>query len=248
MANEPEFISSNLGALRSAMTLTLHTHHALRVFQGRAPGEGRPAIIGLTGYLAIVNKIKHGAELDDPYSDWWMLQVEDKVEQTRAVLAVLREQVVSVLTCVPSAVSLGDNLNLHPVTLPLFVTTQLGFMAVYLLADFDEIARQFILAHHVALIDRGTLERALNEGAHCMRSLFSMAQPYRYSGAGRNDFAAQNAVARQAVERFGELPKEVLDGTRRSRFAPVFQRTDSPLLFTSLPETDEPDVNPDNNA
>jgi hypothetical protein len=99
---------------------------------------------------------------------------------------------------------------------------------VYLLADYDNVARRLILAHHTALIDRSTLERWLNDGAHALRSLFSMAQQYRYSGTQRDDFAANNAAARAAREKYGELPRDVLEGTRRSRFAPPIQRR-SPL-------------------
>jgi hypothetical protein len=88
------------------------------------------------------------------------------------------------------------------------------------LADYDDLARRLILAHHTALIDRSTLERWLNDGAHALRSLFSLAQQYKYSGAQRDDFAANNAVARNAREKYGELPQDVLEGTRRSRFAP----------------------------
>src|SRR3546814_8353656 len=88
----------------------------------------------------------------------------------------------------------------------------------------DLIARKLILAHPPALIDRSTLERWLNEGAHALRSLFSLAQQYRYSGGTRDDFAAKNAAARAALEKFGELPQEVLEGTRRSKFAPPIAR------------------------
>jgi hypothetical protein len=139
-------------------------------------------------------------------------------------LQALREQVDQALADVPPALSLGENMNVQPVKLPLFVNAQLGFMAVYLLADYDDLARKLILAHHTALIDRSTLERWLNDGAHALRSLFSLAQQYRYSGATRDDFASKNAVARAALEKFGELPQDVLEGTRRSRFAPPIAR------------------------
>jgi hypothetical protein len=80
MANERnEPLQLNLGSLRSAMSLTLHTHHASRIWHGRAPTEGRPGIIGLNGYISVMNKMKRGAEQDDPYSDWWMLRIEDKL-------------------------------------------------------------------------------------------------------------------------------------------------------------------------
>jgi integrating conjugative element protein (TIGR03761 family) len=222
MANEP--LQLNLGSLRSAMALTLHTHHASRIWHGRAPAEGRPGIIGLNGFISIMNKLKRGAEQDDPYSDWWMLRIEEKITDTKTRLQVLREQVDHVLADVPPALSLGENLNVQPVKLPLYVSSQLGFMAVYLLADYDDLARRLILAHHTALIDRGTMERWLNDGAHALRSLFSLAQQYKYSGAQRDDFAANNAVARTAREKYGELPQDVLEGTRRSRFAPPLVR------------------------
>ena len=220
--NEP--LQLNLGALRSAMSLTLHTHHASRIWHGRAAAEGRPGIVGLNGYIAQMNKMRRGSEQDDPYSDGWMLRIEDKLDQTKATLQSLREQVEQALANVPPALSLGENLNVQPVKLPLFVNAQLGFAAVYLLADYDDIARKLILAHHTALIDRSTLERWLNEGAHALRSLFSLAQQYRYSGCTRDDFAAKNAAARAALEKFGELPQDVLEGTRRSKFAPPIVR------------------------
>ncbi|MCK6409733.1 MAG: TIGR03761 family integrating conjugative element protein, partial [Thauera sp.] len=188
MANEP--LQLNLGSLRSAMSLTLHTHHASRIWHGRTPAEGRPGIVGLNGFISVMNKMKRGAEQDDPYSDWWMLRIEDKLADTKVRLQALREQVEQVLADVPPALSLGENLNMQPVKLPLFVNAQLGFAAVYLLADYDDLARKLILAHHTALIDRSTLERWLNDGAHALRSLFSLAQQYRYSGTTRDDFAA----------------------------------------------------------
>ncbi|MDX3928900.1 MAG: TIGR03761 family integrating conjugative element protein [Shinella sp.] len=233
MANEAEALQLNLGSLRSAMSLTLHTHHASRIWHGRAAVEGKPGIIGLNGFVAIMTKLKRGAEQDDPYSDWWMLRIEEKLGATKERIQLLREQVDQALADVPPALSLGDNLNVQPVKLPLFVASQHGFMAVYLLANYDELARRLILAHHTALIDRTTLERWLDEGAHALRSLFSLAQQYRYSGATREDFAAKNAAARAALEKFGELPRDVLEGTRRSRFAPSVARRSTPFSSPS---------------
>lgn len=243
--SEAKSLQLNLGSLRSAMSLTLHTHHASRIWHGRAATEGRPGIVGLNGYIAAMNKMKRGAEQDDPYSDWWMLRIEEKLAQTKETLKELREQVDQALADIPPALNLGENLNVQPVKLPLFVNAQLGFMAVYLLADYDELARKLILAHHTALIDRGTLERWLNDGAHALRSLFSLAQQYRYSGCTRNDFAAKNAAARAALEKYGELPQDVLEGTQRSRYAPpIVQRSAlaaSRYQDKTLRETDNPD-------
>ncbi|GAJ29350.1 PFL_4669 family integrating conjugative element protein [Acidomonas methanolica] len=247
MSSSTETLQLNLGSLRSTMSLTLHTHHASRIWHGRAASDGKPAIVGLNGYVAVMNRMKRGAEQDDPYSDWWMLRIEEKLNTTKDQLHTLREQVDQALAGLPSALSVGENLNVQPVKLPLFISSQLGFMALYLLADYDELARKLILAHHTALIDRSTLERWLNEGAHALRSLFSLAQQYRYSGCSRDDFVSMNAAGRAAIEKFGTLPQDVLDGTRRSRFAPpVIRRSVSSSSPPRRSATAEPaPVSPD---
>ena len=243
MASETEPVQLNLGALRSAMSLTLHTHHASRVWHGRAQSDAKPGIMGLNGFVAIMNRMRRGAEQDDPYSDWWMLRIEEKLSTAKEQLQLLSEQVDQALAGVPAGLSLGENLNVQPVRLPLFVSSPLGFMAVYLLADFDALARRVILAHHTALIDRDTMEQWLNEGAHPLRSLFAFAQRYRYSGTTRDDFASMNAAARAALEKFGEMPQDVLEGTRRSRFAPPIARRQR---LSPNPATDATDDNTGN--
>jgi integrating conjugative element protein (TIGR03761 family) len=219
-----ESIQLNLGALRSAMKLTLHTHHAARIWHGRQASEGKNGIVGLSGFVSMMTKMKRGAEQDDPYSDWWMIRIEEKLITCKAELTTIQENLDQLMADVPQALSIGDNLNIQPVCLPLFVNAQLGFMAVYLLTQYDDLARRLLLAHHTALIGRRDMERWLDEGAHVLRSLFGLAQRYRYSGATRDDFAANNARAREARESFGELPQDVLEGSRRSEFAPPIVR------------------------
>ncbi|AZF53216.1 hypothetical protein C4J85_2731 [Pseudomonas sp. R4-34-07] len=213
-----------LGSLRSQMRLTLHTHHAIRLWHGRLPSEHVHGIVGLNGFVAQVNRIHRDAGQDDPYADAWLLRIEAKLDTARTELLDLRAQLSEALTHAPAALHLGDNLNLAPVQLPVTVNAPLGFLALYLLADYDELARRALLAQHTALIDSPTLDRWLEDGAHQLRSLFSLVQPYRSSGVCRDDFAAGNAKALQAREQFGELPQSVLDGSQRARHAPVLKR------------------------
>ncbi|SQF98847.1 integrating conjugative element protein [Paucimonas lemoignei] len=219
-----ESIQLNLGALRSAMKLTLHTHHAARIWHGRQASDTKNGIIGLSGFVSIMNKMKRGAEQDDPYSDWWMIRIEDKLIACKTELTIIQDNLDHLMAEIPQALSIGDNLNVQPVTLPLFVNAQLGFMAVYLLTQYDDLARRLLLAHHTALIGRRDMERWLDEGAHVLRSLFGLAQQYKYSGASRDDFAANNGRAQEARDSFGDLPQDVLEGTRRSEFAPPVAR------------------------
>jgi len=217
-----------IGALRSHIRMTIHTYHALRMWKGRRPSGKLPGIIGLSGYLLMTNRMIRGSALDDPYSDLWMLRVEEKINDVKAHLTILMDQATTAFESVPATLNLGENLNMQPADLTVFASSPLGFLGIYLVADYDELVRKTILAHHTALIDRPTMMHWLDDGGHHLRSLFTLVQFYRYSGAKRDDFAANNAVARSALEKFGPLPQDILEGTRRSRYAPAIRRDQLP--------------------
>ncbi|KPB80621.1 Uncharacterized protein AC505_2108 [Pseudomonas syringae pv. maculicola] len=129
-----------------------------------------------------------------------------------------------VMAALPAMLSIGENLSVQPVTLPLYLSTPLAFKAVYLLTAYDELVRRILLAGHVGLIDNNAKGQWLDEGAAILRRLFGLSQRYKYSGASRGDFAAKNARAEQAREMyatFGEIPQDILEGTLRSKFAPA---------------------------
>lgn len=217
---ETETFQLNIGVLRSQMTLQIHTRQASRLWSGRKPINGKGGILGLNGFLFITNRINIGSRQDDPYCDWWMLQIEEKIDQVNAQLKRLHIQVNEVFASVPPAFTLGENLNVQPASLPVFAGSHLGYLAIFVLAQYDEIVRKALLAHHIALIDHLTLEYWLTQGDHCLRSLFATVQDYRYSGINRKDIVLGTAAARIVAEKFGEVPPDIMDGSRRSRFSP----------------------------
>ncbi len=127
----------NLGSLRSSITLTLHTQHAARIWQGRTAREGIHSIMGMASYISVTNLIKQTAAQNDPYADWTIVQLEDKLMQAKAGMLELTQQLDRIRQDLPTQIDMSDNLNIHPVTLPLYIGSQLGFLAVYLLTDYD---------------------------------------------------------------------------------------------------------------
>jgi hypothetical protein len=81
MATNQRTLQLNLGSLRSAMSLTLHTHHASRIWHGRAPPRAtrhrRPERLH-----RVMNKMS-AAPSRTTLLDWWMLRIEDKLDQTK---------------------------------------------------------------------------------------------------------------------------------------------------------------------
>ncbi|MCA1770346.1 MAG: TIGR03761 family integrating conjugative element protein [Halomonas sp.] len=213
-----------LGALRSKIELTLHTHHAARVWKGRGVETGRPQIIGMRQFLLICGAIKQNAAKDDPYADHWLLQLDAKLAEARAQLDQRLQELDSLMAQLPPELDVEENLNQQPLKIPVYTGGQHGWLALRLLIDFDRFVRRVMLAHHIALIGRRQMEEYVRVGGHFLRSLCASTQKYPgFSGATRDDFAANNAKARNAIEKFGALPDDVLSGKRRSEFAPPIQ-------------------------
>ena len=80
----------------------------------------------------------------------------------------------------------------------------------------DPATNQYIAAGDVKEQTRRTLEnvKAILEAGGASVADVLMFRVYLTT---RDDFAAKNAAARAALEKFGELPQDVLEGTRRSR-------------------------------
>ncbi|PCC86705.1 AcaB family transcriptional regulator, partial [Pseudomonas aeruginosa] len=49
-------------------------------------------LLGLSGFCAYVNRMHRGAAQDDPYSDWWLVQIEEKVENCQAALKAIDQR------------------------------------------------------------------------------------------------------------------------------------------------------------
>ncbi|MCL2872298.1 MAG: TIGR03761 family integrating conjugative element protein [Betaproteobacteria bacterium] len=217
-------VTLNIGSLRSQINLELHTYHAARLWAGRRPSatdNKLQGVLGLTGYLHLTTQIKNAAAQDDPYADWMMIQIEEKIEKVKTRYAEIKSQVKEIIDDIPRQLTISENLNLQPARMPLYVNTPLGFQGVYLLIEFDGIARDLLLANHIGKMMRGQMEDMLDQAAHQIRSTFAMVQNYRNTGVTRDDIAANNPRARDVVEKYGLPPQDVLEGTRRSSFAPA---------------------------
>ncbi|VEA79139.1 integrating conjugative element protein [Salmonella enterica subsp. arizonae] len=211
----------NMGPLRSAIHIQLHTHNATRLWTGRRATENGPApIIGMPRFIEILNQIRIASEHDDPYADLWMLRMEEKLAQSRKIMQMMLEQAKALFSELPEGIDIESCLNVQPARFPLFINAPLAYQGVYLLTDFDLLARQFLLASHIAVLSRRDMHHWLNRGASVIRSAFSLAQKYQISGLKRRDFIDDTPQARAVITRCGPLPEAVLSGKLRSSYSP----------------------------
>ena len=63
----------------------------LKIAPGSAASAEKSAIVGLIGFANRVRTLWHGARADDPYADWWLLQVEEILVQAGHELVSLEQ-------------------------------------------------------------------------------------------------------------------------------------------------------------
>ncbi|MFG6179620.1 PFL_4669 family integrating conjugative element protein, partial [Halomonas sp. THAF12] len=201
----------SMGNLSSKIQLTLHTYHATRAWKGRGVESGKHQIIGVRQFLFLAGRIQQDAAKDDPYADYWMVEIEQKLKECQERLNELLQESDRLLDMIPKELSVEENVNQQPFKTPVFTGGQQGWLAIRLLIDFDRFARNILLAQHVALIGRTEMHAYMREANHLIRSLCTFPQRYPgYSGVSRDDFAANNAKAREAVDKYGEVPADIL--------------------------------------
>ena len=93
MANQRTSVTESRLPAQRDVADAAHAPRFSRIWHGRAAAEGDRASSAWNGYIAQMNKTRRGSEQDDPYSDFWMLRIEDKLDQTKTTLQTLREQV-----------------------------------------------------------------------------------------------------------------------------------------------------------
>src|SRR5690606_22267759 len=155
-----------LSALRSNISLTLHTFHAALIWRRRTARLGARPIPGVAGPRQPTHQLRQAAAADDPYADWAMCQLEAKLPRAKARIGELIQHLDRIHQDRPEQVDVGDNPNPHPVVLPLYIGSPLGFLGVYLLTDYDMLARRALLAHHTALMGQREMATILDNGGH----------------------------------------------------------------------------------
>lgn len=222
------------GPLRSAITIELHTHRATQLWQGRRGSieDKVHPIIGMPRFLVIMNTIKMDAARNNPYADMWMLQLEERLLEARTEMNELLHEAEKALVAIPDTINIESCLSIQPAKFPLFVSAQLGYIAIYLLTDFDQLARKMMLANHMAVCSSTYTKDFLERASGMIRSIYSLAQKYQRVPVTRQDFIDGHRRAKDAEEHYGPVPVDILNATRRSQYAP-------PILRTTLTSAEE---------
>lgn len=218
------------GALRGSASLSIETRQAQRLLYGRRPGADRPAIVGLVRFGMLTKRLWLAAMRDDPYGDWFLIRVFEVLQSGREAIAARRRELDALLDGAPG-LEIEVARSLKPVRVPLQFATPYGYMGAYLIADYDALARHVLTARHVGLLAREEAERLLQRGGRPIRRAFCLPLQWKHCAIDRDDLRLNTERAQAARAAMGELPEDVLEGTRRAAHAPAIrQRPTTPLI------------------
>lgn len=221
------------GVFRCKAVLTLHSKEALKLFAGRPAPEGDEvskdfSVNNLKKFGKRMNPIWFAAQYNDPYADWFLYQIEQKMERLEQAMADETAKLNALLerVNVASAKVLASQ-SLRPLEIPLDFANPYSYRGAFLIGTYDVLIRALMAACHVSLMDRQGRDSALNVPAKQIRKLFMMAGDWKFTGITRDTYDPASDKVREAEGSMGALPQGFLDGTTRANVAPDIRGKES---------------------
>ncbi len=220
------------GALKSTLTVELHTLYAIRLWEGRrsldidpeTSGKRRPDIYSMPRFILRTGQINAASTDDNPYADAAMMALETALIKGSQLLQSAVAELDKTLANLPAQVSLSDVASVSPLNIGVFSRTPVGYRCVFLLVGYDQLAMKAFQAWHYGLISRSERDTLLDRGGHWIRSIYGVVQHYSPVNVTRDDIRQQTPAGIDAVKRLGEPDADILSGAVRSTFSPPLRQ------------------------
>jgi integrating conjugative element protein (TIGR03761 family) len=213
-------------------SIELHTLQAQRLIEGRPADRdtGQRQIIGLAGFVRTVAQIRRSAEYDDPYAAWALIRIDAEDDRTRKVILDKRQEMRLLLKSLEDdGVTFKPLVSRSPIWVPLqFGNNPHAYRASVVLKSYDQLVRLILGVERYGLMDREFARRLLFGATRAMRRYLCLpAAAWRYTGITRPEVRAHSVQAQRVAAVYQgrglrtDLPPDVLEGTRRSKFGPL---------------------------
>ena len=233
------------GPLRSAAVLTLQTKEAQKLILGRTSetteanqniASKSEYIMGLQDFGRRMNRIWLAAQQDDPYADWYLWKIEAALHTAKVRVSTQTEELSQLLDSM-QAIKIKISQSTDPINIELNFANPYGYIAAYLVAEFDALACRVLTAWHIGLLDRAPGLAMLNTTSGFIRTSFGLSSHWHFTGVTRAAVHHNDSLAQQAKARMGKLPQEIIDLQQRAKMAPeikLFSLSPNPSQTESI--------------
>jgi len=223
----PQAAPRRSGALQSSLSIDLHSHYAIRLWEGRrrdeaqTQGRKRPEIICMPQAISRAGIAGRDSAAGNPYADQVLVRLEDTLKSATARVQEAVLKMEHVLTAIPAGINLSEVSSVEPLNLEVFSRSPLGYRCVWLLVHFDQLALKVFQAFHYGLISLSERDQYLNAGGHAVRQVYGVIQGYKTVPVTYDDIRNNTARGMAATEKLGEIDPAILSGEKRSSFSPL---------------------------
>jgi len=215
----PRVLGEQPGGLRSETRMTIQTRQAQKMVLGRKRAKGVQPIVGLLEYGRRMKLLWLSAQADDPYADWYLLRIEESIDEARKIITEKKQWLDEVLNSM-SGFEVDIAHSIQPIQVPILFQNPYGYMGAYLISDYDGLCCSVFTASHIGLIDRNTANNLVSVTGKAVRRTFDLPGRWKFTGVTRDDISANNPAAISAISTHGECPVPILKKTKRAKISP----------------------------
>ena len=231
---KPSLSREQPGGLRSSMTMSIQTRLAQSMVDGRQRSEKGEQIIGLFAFGHRLKQIWLSAEANDPYADWYLVQIEEGLQRAKQLIGEKHQWIMSIMSGKE-----GFNINTaesnRPIEVELFFQNPYGYIGAYIIHDYDVLARMVFTAKHIGLLNSDDARIVMQEAGASIRHSFGLSMCWKFTGVTRDDLLENNLNAQRVVSQYGECPAGILSETIRAKASPIIRKKQAEIIDEATP-------------
>ena len=227
----PRTIVEQPGGLRSETRMTIQTRQAQKIVVGRRRGKDIQPIIGLLDFGRRMKLLWLSAQADDPYADWYMLKIEEAINEAKTAIIEKKQWLDEVLNAM-EGFDVGIAHSLEPIQVSIVFQNPYGYMGAYLVSDYDALCCSVFTASHIGLIDRKMANSIMTAAGKSIRRTFDLVAQWKFTGVTREDIQIKTPSGMRAIETYGECPEPILTKIKRANICPEIREKPKPVVIT----------------
>lgn len=210
-----------VGALRGDTSITIQSRQAQVLLTGREATPERPQrVMGLMQFSTYLSQVTVAVKQDDPWADWVLVQVEERLVEAEGKLKEQQANIDRVLGANPM-MDIQVSESVKPLRVSIGFASSHAYWVARVITQYDAVVRAVLTARHHALIDQQMSNLLMDDAAKLIRRIFETTARYRVTGLTRADVAAGHAKVVEVEKTMGCPPADILDKSRRAKFAPA---------------------------